>query len=111
MTATEDEFAEFETDEATFDAMMAEAEPAELVPAPTPTTVTIEQTDDAVFTLTVPAGGLFWVGTATTASAKCAPCTRPAGEPTPDLPVDTACTSTRSGWRCAARHGSTSRDR
>lgn len=33
----EDEFAEFETDEATFDAMMAEAEPAELVPAPVTT--------------------------------------------------------------------------
>lgn len=33
-SSEDDEFAEFETDEATFDAMMAEAQPAILVPPP-----------------------------------------------------------------------------
>lgn len=37
--AESDEFAEFETDEATFDAMLEQAEPAELVPRPACVTV------------------------------------------------------------------------
>jgi hypothetical protein len=67
MPPTEDEFAEFDTNEATFDAMMAEAEPVELVPAPPRTTVTIEQAGEATFKLTVPRGGLLWAGTSTLA--------------------------------------------
>jgi hypothetical protein len=43
MPRHEDEFAEFETDEATFDAMMAQAQPAEIV-ASRPT-VTVAQDD------------------------------------------------------------------
>ncbi len=34
MSTREDEFTEFETDEATFDAMMARGEPAEIVTGP-----------------------------------------------------------------------------
>jgi hypothetical protein len=52
----DDEFSEFDTDEATFDAMMAEAEPAELVHSRPSTTVTVEQADDSKFQLRVPAG-------------------------------------------------------
>lgn len=44
----EDEFAEFETDEATFDAMMAEAEPAELVPPPARVTTVLSPARDVV---------------------------------------------------------------
>lgn len=72
MPATsDDEFAEFKTDEATFDAMMAEAEPAEIVSA-SPHTVRVEQSDGSVFVLHVPAGGLFSVGAAISAAAELA---------------------------------------
>lgn len=49
-----DEFAEFDTDEATFDAMLARAEPAEIVAAQQ--TVIVEQDDDTRFTVNMPAG-------------------------------------------------------
>ena len=67
MSPTEDEFAEFDTDEATFDAMMAAAEPAELAQAALVATVTIRQSDDAVFTLQVPSSGFLWAGAVTRA--------------------------------------------
>jgi hypothetical protein len=67
MSPTEDEFAEFDTDEATFDAMMAAAEPAELTHGPLEATVTIQQSDDVVFTLKVPSSGFLWAGAATRA--------------------------------------------
>jgi hypothetical protein len=44
----EDEFAEFETDEATFDAMMAEGEPAVLVPPPAHVTTVLSAARDVV---------------------------------------------------------------
>lgn len=45
--ADSDEFAEFETDEATFDAMLERAEPAELVDPPTRVTVLSAAARDA----------------------------------------------------------------
>jgi hypothetical protein len=65
MPPTEDEFAEFDTDEATFDAMMAESERVELVEHPAGTTVVVEQGDQVVFRLTVPSGGPLSVATST----------------------------------------------
>lgn len=41
MSSTHDEFAEFDTDETTFDAMLDDAEPAELIAAPARVTVTV----------------------------------------------------------------------
>ena len=63
MPTADDEFAEFDTDEATFDAMMAAAEPVELVERPAGTTTTITQADQTVFRVTVPAGGSIWPST------------------------------------------------
>src|SRR5689334_18223345 len=68
-TPPEDEFAEFETNEATFDAMMAEAEPAELVAAPARcTAMRIELAGDAVFTLAASWDG-FSISTAAATAA------------------------------------------
>lgn len=53
--ASSDEFAEFETDEATFDAIMERAEPAELVPVPTPLTVLSATRDVVTFRRGLPA--------------------------------------------------------
>jgi hypothetical protein len=47
--AESDEFAEFETGEATFDAMLEQAEPAELVPHPTRVTVLSAARDAITF--------------------------------------------------------------
>lgn len=47
--ADNDEFAEFETDEATFDAMLERAEPAELVPPPAFITVLSAARDTVTF--------------------------------------------------------------
>lgn len=47
-SSDEDEFAEFETDEATFDAMMAEAEPAILVRPPAGVTTVLSAAQDVV---------------------------------------------------------------
>ena len=47
--AKSDEFAEFETDEATFDAMLEQAELAELVPPPTCVTVLSAARDAVTF--------------------------------------------------------------
>jgi hypothetical protein len=47
--AESDEFAEFETDEATFDAMLEQAEPAELVPPPACVTVLSAVRDAVTF--------------------------------------------------------------
>lgn len=43
MPGTDEEFAEFETDEATFDAMLDRAEPAELVAPPARVSVTVSR--------------------------------------------------------------------
>jgi hypothetical protein len=61
-----DEFAEFETDEATFDAMMAEAEPAELVPPPARITTVLSPARDVV---TFAHGLPVMIGVATSADA------------------------------------------
>lgn len=61
-----DEFAEFETDEATFDAMMAEAEPAELVPPPARMTTVLSPARDVV---TFAHGLPVTIGVATSADA------------------------------------------
>ena len=68
MPCSDDEFAEFDTDEATFDAMMAEARPAELVPGHPRSTFTIKQAGDATFTFTVSSLASLSVETATSAS-------------------------------------------
>jgi len=62
----DDEFAEFETDEATFDAMMAEAEPAELVPPPARVTTVLSPAQDVV---TFARGLPVTIGVATTTGA------------------------------------------
>jgi hypothetical protein len=48
MPDRDDEFAEFETDEATFDAMMAEAEPAILVPPPARVATVLSAAHDVI---------------------------------------------------------------
>lgn len=52
--ADSDEFAEFETDEATFDAMLEEAEPAQLVPPPTRVTLLSPAQDVITFARGLP---------------------------------------------------------
>jgi hypothetical protein len=61
-----DEFAEFETDEAAFDAMMAAAAPAAITDAPSHRTVTVTQAGQTRFTVTMPASALLTVATSAT---------------------------------------------
>jgi hypothetical protein len=61
MPDSDEEFAEFDTDEATFDAMMGRADPAEIVDAVQ--TFTVEQVDHTTFTITMPAASFLSVAT------------------------------------------------
>lgn len=51
MTPTEDEFAEFEMDEVAFDAMLTQAEPAEIIDRRPSLVVTVAHTDLATVTV------------------------------------------------------------
>jgi hypothetical protein len=62
MPGSSDEFAEFETDEATFDAMMARAEPAVITNAPEHLIVTVDDADDTRFVVTMPTTHFVSVG-------------------------------------------------
>jgi hypothetical protein len=68
MGARDDEFAEFDTDEATFDAMMARAEPATLVEPSRQRTVVFVQSDETHFTVMLPTNPLLSVGLSGTAT-------------------------------------------
>ena len=70
MPTTDDEFAEFDTDEATFDAMMEAAEPAELADSAARTTATVAQGNaDASFTISAPRSSFFTIGSSTRSNA------------------------------------------
>jgi hypothetical protein len=62
MPHSDHEFAEFETDDATFDAMMAGAESAEIIAGRQQTVVVVEQDDQTRFIVTMPAGATLSVG-------------------------------------------------
>jgi hypothetical protein len=62
MPGSSDEFGEFDTDEATFDVMMARAEPAEITSAPERITVTVDDVDDTRFIVTMPTTHFVSVG-------------------------------------------------